>query len=263
MITASPSLSDAVGRFEHEKPNDLWQMDFKGHFPYQQGRCHILTILDDHARFSLCLRSSDNERRETVEKSLINTFERYGLPTRMTMDNGAPWGHDKNRWTGLEIWLIRQGIKVGHSRPYHPQTQGKLERFHRSLKAEVLQGQWFSDMASIQKRLDIWRDIYNQQRPHEGIGMSVPTSRYKMSQRAYNSTPAAPEYGDDMLVRKADCDGKIYFRGKKLSVGNAFTREFVGIRETESDGHYSLWWYSTQIGVIDLNTASITVSKLL
>ncbi|MCM7520449.1 IS481 family transposase, partial [Enterobacter chengduensis] len=78
------------------------------------------------------------ERRETVQQQLVSVFERYGLPDRMTMDNGAPWGDTTGTWTALELWLMRLGIKVGHSRPYHPQTQGKLERFHRSLKAEVL-----------------------------------------------------------------------------------------------------------------------------
>jgi transposase InsO family protein len=129
----------ATGRFEHSAPNQLWQMDFKGHFPFAGGRCHPLTLLDDHSRFSLCLAHCPDERLTTVRQQLVRVFERYGLPARMTMDNGAPWGDTTGSWTALELWLMRQGIRVGHSRPYHPQTQGKLERFHRSLKAEVLQ----------------------------------------------------------------------------------------------------------------------------
>ncbi|WP_332632681.1 DDE-type integrase/transposase/recombinase, partial [Enterobacter hormaechei] len=108
--------------------------DFKGHFPFGGGRCHPLTLLDDHSRFSLCLAHCTDERRETVQQQLVSVFERYGLPDRMTMDNGSPWGDTTGTWTALELWLMRHGIRVGHSRPYHPQTQGKLERFHRSLK---------------------------------------------------------------------------------------------------------------------------------
>ncbi|MEY7823985.1 DDE-type integrase/transposase/recombinase, partial [Enterobacter cloacae] len=140
----SPGIP-ATGRFEHDAPNQLWQMDFKGHFPFGGGRCHPLTLLDDHSRFSLCLAHCTDERRETVQQRLVSVFERYGLPDRMTMDNGAPWGDTTGTWTALELWLMRHGIRVGHSRPYHPQTQGKLERFHRSLKAEVLQGKWFAN----------------------------------------------------------------------------------------------------------------------
>ncbi len=78
--------------FEHPYPNDLWQMDFKGDFPMSHGRCHPLTVLDDHSRFSLCLAACRNERTETVKTQLVGAFERYGLPLRMTMDNGSPWG---------------------------------------------------------------------------------------------------------------------------------------------------------------------------
>ncbi|WP_336819922.1 integrase core domain-containing protein, partial [Cedecea sp. MMO-103] len=99
------------------------------------------------------------ERRVTVQTQLINVFERYGLPERMTMDNGAPWGDTTGIWTALELWLMRQSIRVSHSRPYHPQTQGKLERFHRSLKAEVLQGQWFTDSQQLQRAFDHWRTV--------------------------------------------------------------------------------------------------------
>ncbi|MCM7677263.1 DDE-type integrase/transposase/recombinase, partial [Enterobacter chengduensis] len=79
----------ATGRFEHDAPNRLWQMDFKGHFPFGGGRCHPLTLLDDHSRFSLCLTHCTDERRETVQQQLVSVFERYGLPDRMTMDNGS------------------------------------------------------------------------------------------------------------------------------------------------------------------------------
>ncbi|MCU6667159.1 integrase core domain-containing protein, partial [Enterobacteriaceae bacterium H4N4] len=84
------------------------------------------------------------------------------------------WGDTTGTWTALELWLMRLGIRVGHSRPYHPQTQGKLERFHRSLKAEVLQGKWFTDSGELQRAFDHWRAVYNLERPHEALNMAVP-----------------------------------------------------------------------------------------
>lgn len=129
-------------RFEHPFPNDLWQMDFKGWFMAGQERCNPLTILDDHSRFSLGLRACSDQTTGTVQTALTNVFERYGLPWRMTMDNGSPWGDDgQSKLTKLVMWLIRLGIKVSHSRPFHPQTQGKDERFHRTLDDELLRSE--------------------------------------------------------------------------------------------------------------------------
>ncbi|MNF87137.1 Integrase core domain protein [compost metagenome] len=251
----------ATGRFEHDAPNRLWQMDFKGHFPFGGGRCHPLTLLDDHSRFSLCLAHCDDERRETVQSQLINVFRHYGLPERMTMDNGAPWGDTTGVWTALELWLMRQGIRVGHSRPYHPQTQGKLERFHRSLKAEVLQGKWFADRGELQRAFDHWRNVYNLERPHTSLDMAVPASRYQPSARQYNSHAEPPEYDEGVMVRKVDISGKLSLRGVTLKAGKAFRGEYVGLKEGAEDGCYEVWWYSTKVGVIDLKKKSITMGK--
>ena len=251
----------ATGRFEHSAPNQLWQMDFKGHFPLANGRSHPLTLLDDHSRFSLCLANCEDERKETVQKQLVIVFEHYGLPERMTMDNGAPWGDTTGSWTALELWLMRQGIRVGHSRPYHPQTQGKLERFHRSLKAEVLQGRCFSDAIHIQHAFDQWRDIYNFERPHEALGMNVPASRYQPSPRQYLREPPAAEYDEGVLVRKVDISGRLNLQGVRLKAGKAFRGENVGLRESTQDGCYEVWWYSTKVGMIDLRNRSIMMGK--
>lgn len=126
-------------RFEEAWPNALWQMDFKGHFPTGRGRCHPFTVLDDHSRFNICLTACADERAETVRSELSRAFQRFGLPERMLMDNGAPWGSEAaHPHTKLTAWLIRHGVTVLHGRPYHPQTQGKEERFHRTLALEVL-----------------------------------------------------------------------------------------------------------------------------
>lgn len=166
--------------FEHPNPNDLWQMDFKGHIAMQQGRCHPLTVLDDHSRFNIVLKACADEKTDTVQNALISSFRQYGLPNRMTMDNGSPWGNDQfNGLTQLTAWLIRLGVKVSHSRPYHPQTQGKDERFHRTLKAEAIMGQQFETLAHCQLRFDEFRDIYNLERPHESVDMKAPITRYR------------------------------------------------------------------------------------
>lgn len=110
-------------------------MDFKGHFRMDSKRCHPLTVLDDHSRFSIVLKACLNESYEVVYKGLVDAFEEYGLPDAMTMDNGSPWkGSPPWNLSRLTVWLMRLGIKVFHSSVRHPQTQGKNERFHVLLK---------------------------------------------------------------------------------------------------------------------------------
>jgi len=146
--------------FEHEYPNDLWQMDFKGHFAMKnKKRCFPLTITDDHSRFNVALRACGNERTQTVKSELINVFRCYGLPKRILVDNGNPWGNNLGHsYTVLVIWLFQLGIEVSHSRPRHPQTCGKAERFHRTLKAELLKGKDFRHLKNCQEHFDPWRE---------------------------------------------------------------------------------------------------------
>lgn len=141
----------AVQRFEKEAPNLLWQMDFKGWVRLaNQARCHPLTIVDDHSRFAICLAACANEQSNTVQKQLEITFRRYGLPEAMFVDNGAPWGDSSGAsWTRLGVWLLKLGIDVVHSRPFHPQSRGKNERFHRTLQAEVFESRRFRSLGEV------------------------------------------------------------------------------------------------------------------
>ena len=175
-------------RFEHEAPNQLWQMDFKGHFALGNGaRCHPLTVLDDHSRYAVCLQGCRDERGHTVQQRLTETFRCYGLPQRMLLDNGSPWGSDSEHpYTPLTVWLLRLGIGVCHSRPRHPQTQGKEERFHRTLKAEVLSGPTFADLGACAAAagpvaLDLQPSAAAPSAGHGGALQSLPSQRAAFS----------------------------------------------------------------------------------
>jgi transposase InsO family protein len=239
--------------FEHPYPNALWQMDFKGHFAMRQGRCHPLTVLDDHSRFNVTLKACADERTGTVQAALVSTFRRYGLPDRMTMDNGSPWGSDQfHELTPLTAWLIRLGIGVSHSRPYHPQTQGKDERFHRTLNVEAIIGRQFDDLAHCQRRFDEFRDCYNLERPHESLGMQTPVTRYQVSQRPYPEILPNIEYGPDDHVRKVQAQGEISFKGKEFRVSKALQGYPVALRPTNNDGKYSIFFCNQRLKEIDL-----------
>ena len=240
-------------RFEAPAPNDLWQMDFKGHFAADKSRCHPLTVLDDHSRYALGLQACSNEKAATVKQRLVMILRRYGLPARMLMDNGAPWGSDaQHTFTRLTTWLIRQGIGIIHSRPRHPQTLGKDERFHRTFKAEIGQYCIGLNLAQCQKRFDAWRDIYNLQRPHESLGMLVPADRYQPSNRRYKESLPPIEYGPDDHVRKVQQQGWISFKGKEYRVSRAYYRERVAVRRTETDGCYDVYFCNQKIAKLNV-----------
>ena len=242
-------------RFEHAAPNDLWQMDFKGHFAMTRGgRCHALTVLDDHSRYSIGLRACDNERTETVQSELVEMFRHSGLPRRMLMDNGPPWGDMADQpWTRLTAWLVRLGISISHGRPYHPQTQGKDERFHRTLAAEVLRDRSFSDLIDTQQAFDPWRQVYNTERPHEALSLAVPASRYRASERSYPETLPVIEYAPDVQVRRASLKGVIKFDSRSIRIGRAFSGEPVGVRATPTAGLYEVFYAHQTLGRFDVS----------
>lgn len=235
-------------RFEREQPNDLWQMDFKGHFKMTNTRCHPLTVLDDHSRFSIVLKACENENTKSVKDALENAFREYGLPNAMTMDNGSPWRG--GNLSQLTIWLMRLGIVVSHSTPYHPQTQGKLERFHRSLKEELLKYRHFQCVEEAQIYFDEWRHTYNNVRPHDGIDLLCPAKRYHRSHRVYPEKLEKIEYGTTDIVRKVGSSGCIDWEGRKYYVGEHFYGEYVAIRPSYEENVYGIYFINSQVGRI-------------
>lgn len=245
---------NGMRRFEHDHANALWQMDFKGHFSMSRGRCHPLTVLDDHSRFNIVLKACIKETKEVVENALIEAFERYGLPERMTMDNGSPWGHKSRKgYTKLTVWLMDLGIKVSHSRPYHPQTQGKDERFHRTLKAEVLKRRDFIDLKDCQKAFDDWNGIYNFVRPHDALNLQVPASRYEVSKRRYCGLEKEYEYDDGDTLRKVNRSGTISFNSQRQFLGEAFSGRWVAIKRTIQQKKYEIYYRHQRIAQMSLD----------
>jgi transposase InsO family protein len=244
-------------RFERSAPNELWQMDFKGHFAMVGGgRCHPLTVLDDHSRYSIGLRACGNEQGSTVMAELQGMFRQYGLPVQMLMDNGSPWGDEGGQpWTIVTSWLVRLGIRVSHIRPRHPQTQGKDERFHRTLKAEVLRGRSHLDLGACQRDFDPWREVYNRERPHDSLGLDVPASRYRLSDRRYPEVLPKIEYGSNVEVRRVRTDNLISFKKCRIRIGKAFMGQVVGLRSSATDGLYEVFYCDQRIGWVDLRKA--------
>ena len=247
-------------RFERSAPNELWQMDFKGHIAMDRGRCHPLTVLDDHCRYSLGLVARADETRVTVQSHLTSLFHRYGLPGSMLCDNGSPWGGSgAEGWTALEVWLMRVGVRLYHGRPRHPQTQGKEERFHRTLTLEVLQSNRFADLAACRGAFDTWRRIYNEERPHEALGMAVPASRYRASPVCFPERLAEPDDHATDQVRRMSRDGAVRFQGRRIKMSRAFAGLDVGFRATATDGVWRVYFMRFAIAEVDLRVSGATV----
>ncbi|MEK8053600.1 IS481 family transposase [Ideonella sp. DXS22W] len=255
----TPDASQAAApwqRFEHDAPNGLWQIDFKGRFATLAGPCHALTLLDDHSRFNLLLRAQPRTDTAQVQPQLVEVFQRYGLPARINADNGSPWGSPSaggRSLSELAVWLIRLGVRVSFSAPYHPQTNGKLERFHRTLDVEVIAGRHFPDLAATQRAFDAWRTIYNCQRPHEALALQVPIQRYQASPIAYPQRLPAIEYPRTDTVITVGWNGFIHFHGRKLRTSTALHRLPIGIRANpELDGVHHVYFCHQKFMTIDL-----------
>ena len=236
----TPEASEAATpwrRFEHDSPNDLWQMDFKGPVRLRRGTSFPLTILDDHSRYAVGLWSCGNQQLQTVRDRLTMVFRRHGMPCRMLTDNGPPWGcpDERGAWTRLEIWLLKLGVLMIHGRPRHPQTQGKEERFHRTLEAELLRRAELRDHVHAQQEFDRWRGVYNLERPHEALGLKPPISRYAPSPRLFpEKLPACEPCPDDKPVRVTE-GGRVRLSGKRWYLGHAWDQEVVGLRDGAND----------------------------
>lgn len=255
-IEGNPARKDpAPGRFEHEAPNLLWQMDFKGHIALTDkaaGRCHPLTVLDDHSRYAVCLKAYSNETSANVKAALTDTFRRYGLPQRITCDNGSVWRvSGRDSLSRLEVWLL----PVSHSRPGHPQTQGKDERFHSTLKRELLDRKGFNSIPSCQAAFDEWRDEYNLLRPHQALGQKPPRTRYSVSARAFPERLPPVEYEQGDEVRRVKKNGEAYFRSHSIWLGEGLADEMVAFRPTETDGVFQVFFCNWEVKRVDLRVA--------
>lgn len=255
VLTPEPAPRDFL-RFEHPSPNALWQMDFMGHRPLTTGRVHPWTLLDDHSRFALGLTACANEQHATVKTHLTAVFRRYGLPQAILTDNGSPWATaGMGGLTSLEAWLLRLGVEPWHGRPAHPQTQGKVERFHGTLATDVFAPHPLATLAEAQRRFDAFRTAYNLERPHEALAYAVPASRYQPSPRPFPDIVPPVTYGPDDVVRTVSAHGSISWLRRRHFISRGLVGQPVAIRPTPEADIWDVIFCHRQVATIDLTTA--------
>jgi len=225
---AAPELADA------KAPNDSWCADFKGHFRVATGqRCNPLTITDARTRFLLCCEQMTRPSTEFVWPAFDATFREFGLPLAIRTDNGPPFAaRGLGGLSRLAVQWVKLGIRLDRIQPGKPQQNGRHERMHRTLKAEVVQPP-APDLQQQQRRFDRFRTLYNQDRPHEALGGVPPADLYEPSLRPYPAKMPQMQYPDHFQIRMVRTDGTIKWRATHLYVGEALIGEPVGLEEVE------------------------------
>jgi transposase InsO family protein len=249
----------ALQRFERSAPNELWQMDFKGRKHWNLG-VGPLSVLDDHSRYVIVLQALAGTRADLVREQLEAAFSECGVPDAMLMDHGVPWWTEMapTGATSLTIWLMKQGIRLHWSGYRHPQTQGKVERFHGELERAWLLRQGIRQQT--QPWLDAYRWEHNHVRPHEALGMKTPASVWQKSQRVYDPHPPVWEYPVGSRVLKVDSSGKLDAFGCRWSISRALCGERVQLERVDS--RVLVYYCRTLIRELDLQSqSSCTVER--
>ena len=236
------------------RANDTWSVDFKGWFRTgDRTRCDPLTVTDGLSRFLIGCRICAQTGSE-VSAQMIGMFKEYGVPDRFRIDNGSPWGSSgAGGLTWLSVSWLKLGIGLEFITPASPQQNGRHERMHGTLKQDTLDPP-AATPAEQQRRFDAFRRLYNQERPHEGLGQQTPASQYQPSLRLYPRHIAEPVYdGDTVAVRRVRSSGQIKWRGDLVFVGEAFIGEPIALQETQTGDHI-VRFMTVELGSIDRAT---------
>lgn len=258
----TPEASKAASpnkRFEKRRPNELWQMDFKGDFLMQNGvRCYPLSIIDDHSRFCLNADPKPNTKRIGVQESFLATMRHFGRPEIVLCDNGNPWGTSQSAgYTGFEVWLMEHNILTIHILPKHPQTQGKVERFNGSYKREHLAFHLPRDMEHAEILRQEYRDFYNNFRPHYALNLDTPSRHYTPSERAFQENIVPWEYPSGSTVRKIRDTGYLTFAGQGYFISEAFGGKTVALCPSRKEGFLNVVFRKFRIARIDLRERAV------
>lgn len=222
-------------RFEKEHCNDMWQTDFKGEFKMaDQKYCYPLNIFDDHSRFVIKTVPCSSTANVVIP-AFRAAFCEFGMPNSVLSDNGAQFSGFRQGYTQFEKWLMNHDILPIHGRIKHPQTQGKIERFHRTMKDEFLKHTQIRDIADAEIQLGKWRDKYNNQRPHEALGMRCPADVYVPSGRIYSEEVNRYEYGGNYHVIKVNSWGYVRFNKWQVYLSETMIDEYIEFRPHGSD----------------------------
>ena len=252
-------------RWERGAPMELWQMDVVGGFPLADGTCaKVLTGIDDHSRYCVSARVMARERTRAVCDGLRAAISAYGAPVQILTDNGKVFTGRFNH-PPVEVLfdaICREnGIEHLLTQPRSPTTTGKIERLHRSMRAEFLAGAGpFASLKAAQSALDEWVADYNTRRPHQSLNMDTPAQRFTPGATVATvllPTGAGPDRsGGDWVSRRVCANGVVSVSWQQVSVG----RHHAGARcDVHVDGDLLRFWIGDDLVKTAARTSNGTV----
>ena len=249
-------------RFEKENCNDMWQTDFKGEFRMLDGNyCYPLNIFDDHSRYALVVHPVTSTANIVIP-TFQEAFRRYGLPNSVLSDNGAQFAGFRQGFTQFEKWLMEHDILPIHGRIKHPQTQGKIERFHRTMKQELLKYRTPEDIEDAIRLLGEWQVKYNTVRPHEALGLRCPSEVYQASSRVYDETPKEYIYSGQYHVIKVNTWGYVRFDRWQVFLSETMAGEYIELRPNPCRDSFNACFRNFVIAEFDSITGKLIHRKI-
>ncbi len=232
-------------------PNQVWSVDYKGHFSTaDKRRCYPLTLSDNDSRYLLLCQALRHPRLKETRAWLEWAFKEYGLPEAIRSDNGTPFASTAlGGLSVLSVWWIRLGIMPERIEPGRPDQNGRHERMHRTLKAAVCDPPKAS-LFEQQEAFTCFRKEYNEERPHEALDMETPCSRHQYSAREYPANLSEVEYAEELDVRRVRSNGEIKWQGNLLYISEALIGEPVALKENEHD-EWELYFSTLHIGTLN------------
>lgn len=232
--------------------NEVWTVDFKGWWYDAEGKCEPLTVRDEFSRFVLALQAVANAQTATVQAVFEKLFAEHGLPGAIRTDNGPPFAASQGLLglSQLSVWWLALGIELERGRPRCPQDNGAHERMHWDLSREVEGVRYEGRQAT----LDQWRQVFNEERPHEALGMRFPNEVYVPSTRRYVGTPEVVTY-EGMGCRRVSKVGCIRYAGQPIFLSRALAGWDVGLQATTTK-LLAVYFGPLLLGHLDVETAS-------
>ena len=262
-ITKEESLKHkAFVSFEKEHCNEMWQTDFKGEFlTKDHNKCFPLDIIDDHSRFLIKIKALTSTANAVIP-CFKEAFYEYGMPNSILSDNGAQFAGFRQGYTQFEKWLMNNNILPIHGRIKHPQTQGKIERFHRTMKNELLNHNDFIDVNDADFALQNWRIKYNNIRPHEALNMKCPAEVYTPSDRTYTDEVKKYEYGGQHHVIKVNSWGYVRFDKWQVYLSETMINEYIEFRPNPLGDSFIACYRNFKIAEFSTETGKLLNRKI-
>lgn len=252
----------AFTRFEKEHCNEMWQTGFKGEFRMADNNyCYPLNIFDDHSRFVIKIAPALSTANKVIP-AFRSAFCEYGMPNSVLSDNGAQFAGFRQGYTRFEKWLMNHDVLPIHGRIKHPQTQGKIERFHRTMQEELLKHTVMENIDDANNKFQLWREKYNNIRPHEALGMKCPAEVYIPSSRAYSDEVSPYEYGGQFHVIKVNSWGYARFDKWQVYLSETMINEYIEFRPNPHGDSFVVCYRNFKIAEFDTLSGKLLNRKI-